>query len=86
MNVNLLGADPTAAVADIDNHLISVATAKFPVTGKHLLLPEGRNYPGSYQVWLQIHTTEQDLRWIYVNPEGVVVHREFPGMPVRFPE
>ena len=87
MNVNL--ADPTAreiAAGDIDNHLISMATANYPVTGQHLLFPVGRQYPGAYQVWLQI--ASKDLRntgWIYVDPDGVVKHREYPGAEVKVP-
>lgn len=79
MNVNLL--DPEAsglAVGEIDNHIISMATAGYAVTGEHALVPEGRDYPGSYQVWLHAngHTY---AGWIYVDTAGVVMYREYPG-------
>jgi hypothetical protein len=86
MNVNLADESGRAlATGEIDNHVISMATAGFPVTGAHMLRPEGRNWPGAYQVWLQIRSKDTDATgWIYVNPEGVVVYRDFPGAEVKF--
>lgn len=87
MNVNLLDQQSRdMAEGEIDNHIISMATAGFPVTGNHLLWPEGREFPGSYQVWLKIASKDTGHNgWIYVNSEGVVLHRDYPGEPIRFP-
>lgn len=87
MNTNLGLLVASEVQSDVDDHLISMATAGYPVTGDHLLWPEGRNYPGSYQIWLKIASKDTGNNgWIYVDPEGVVLHRDFPGQEAKYPE
>lgn len=85
MNVTIVSAqgwesqpypDP---VADVDDHVLSMKSAGYYITERHVLVPEGPDYPGSYQIWLQIQRAYGVLRWVYVDAEGVMHERINPG-------
>lgn len=60
---------------DLEEHVeILSLNAGYNLTGRQVLIPEGNDYPGSYQVW---NETNSGL-WVYVTPEGVVCETPNP--------
>lgn len=96
MNLNLEAnyprdrdGNPSTFASEVDNHIASMDAAGYPVTTEHVLVPEGEEFPGSYQIWLKIcHDRgpgSPRTGWIYVDPDGVIHHRMFPGGKVELP-
>lgn len=95
MNINLTGnypvdsdGQPESFLADIDDHIASMVAAGYPLspTHDHVLVPEGPEFPGSYQIWLKvIGDSTHMVGWIYVDPDGVVNHRQYPGATLELP-
>jgi hypothetical protein len=63
-----------SAQDEIDEHRDIMESTGFDIVGPSVLVPEGDDYPGSYQVWTPI----DGGNWVYVNPKGEVIRQACP--------
>lgn len=63
---------------DIEEHQGIMNRAGIQVLGPAVLIPEGPDYPGSYQVWSPVRYEESYNFWAYVDPEGTIQYSENP--------
>lgn len=85
MNINLSSNYPLDSDGDVESfgsqieeHAEIMRGMGFPVIDNAtVLVPEGRDYPGSYQVWVAIdESPDHDwARWVYIDTEGVPHYR-----------
>lgn len=59
---------------EIDEHQDIMKSVGFKLAGPAVLIPEGDDYPGSYQVWSPI----EGGTWVYVDTEGSVIRKDCP--------
>lgn len=79
MNVNLNidngDGEGCSLLGDVTEHLIIIKQGLgWEFTGRQVLIPEGDEHPGSFQVW---NETIDDT-WIYITPDGESVASSDP--------
>ena len=65
---------------EIEEHQeILASLPEIDILGPAVLIPEGKGYPGSYQVWSPVHYHDGSnlgiQLWAYVDTEGTVQYR-----------
>lgn len=78
MNINIAtnypvdaAGEPESFQSQIDEHHDIMMSSGFDITGPAVLVPEGKEYPGSYQVWTPCWDPDREnLMFVYVDPEG----------------
>lgn len=79
VNINLgsnypIGDDgePESMQTQIEEHQDIMQSTGYETIGPPVLVPEGPEYPGSYQVWSPFRDGTS-AAWVYVNPDGVAL-------------
>lgn len=75
ISLNTWTGDTDSIQSDIEEHRHIMASTDVNIVGASVLIPEGPNYPGSYQVWSPVDDTD-GYGWVYVTPDGVIVRTD----------